>query len=43
MSRAPNHVGALAFRRTGDPNLGNFADAVVLRAFGIMPDNLEEL
>jgi hypothetical protein len=43
MSRAPGHVGALAFRRTGDPNLGNFGDATVLRTFGQVPDNLDEL
>jgi hypothetical protein len=27
MSRKPPHVGALAFKRTGDPSLGSFADA----------------
>ena len=43
MARDPAHVGALAFKRSGDPNLGNFGDATVLRAFGSVPDNLDEL
>ena len=43
LSRKPPNVGALAFKRTGDPDLGNFADATVLRAFGKVPENLDEL
>ena len=43
MSRKPEHVGALAFKRTGDPNIGNFADATILKSFGEVPDNLDEL
>ena len=43
MSRKPEHVGALAFKRSGDPNMGNFGDAIVLRAFGKVPENLDEL
>ncbi len=43
LSRKPEHVGALAFKRSGDPNLGSFADATVLRTFGSVPDNLDEL
>jgi hypothetical protein len=43
MSRTPGHVGALAFKRTGDPCLGNFGDATVLRTFAKVPDNLDEL
>ncbi len=43
LSRNPEHVGALAFKRTGDPNLGNFSDATVLRQFGKVPENLDEL
>ena len=43
MARKPPHVGALAFKRTGDPSLGNFADATVLQAFGDVPANLDEL
>jgi hypothetical protein len=34
MSRKPPNVGALAFKRTGDPSLSNFADATVLKTFG---------
>ena len=42
-SRRPENVGALAFRRTGDPSVGSFGDATVLKAFGEVPDNLDEL
>jgi hypothetical protein len=38
----PN-VGALAFKRSGDPNLGNYGDATVLKTFGDVPDHLDEL
>ncbi len=43
MSRDPANAGALAFKRTGDPNMGNFGDATVLRTFGQVPGNLDEL
>jgi hypothetical protein len=43
MSRKPPNVGALAFKRTGDPSLGSFADATVLKTFGDVPENLDEL
>jgi hypothetical protein len=43
MSQKTPNVGALAFKRTGDPNVGNFADATILRAFGTVPENLDEL
>jgi hypothetical protein len=43
MSHNPLNVGALAFMRTGDPSLGNFADATILKKFGDVPDNLDEL
>ena len=33
MSRMPPNVGALAFKRTGDPNLGNYGDATVLKTY----------
>jgi hypothetical protein len=29
--------------RTGDPSLGNFVDATILKKFGDVPDNLDEL
>ena len=43
MSRDPANAGALAFKRTGDPNMGSFADATVLKTFGDVPENLDEL
>jgi hypothetical protein len=43
MSRDPANVGALAFKRTGDPNIGSYDDATVLRKFGEVPDRLDEL
>ncbi len=43
LSRKPENVGALAFKRTGDPNVGQFGDAQVLRTFGKVPENLDEL
>ena len=38
MARQDAHAGAVAFSRRGDPNLGDFEDAVVLRTFGEVPD-----
>jgi hypothetical protein len=43
MSRDPANAGALAFKRTGDPNIGSFGDATVLKTFGDIPKNLDEL
>ena len=40
LSRIAGNVGAVAFSRTGDPAIGEFSDAVVLRAFGVVPDDL---
>jgi hypothetical protein len=34
---------ALAFKRSGDPGMGSFTDAVVLKTFGEVPDRLDEL
>ena len=31
MSRDPANAGALAFKRSGDPNMGNFGDATILK------------
>ena len=42
MARDPKHAGALAFQRSGDPSLGRFGDATLLKSFGIVPDRLEE-
>ena len=43
MSRTPPNVGALAFKRTGTPETGNFGDAVILKSYGEIPPNLDEL
>jgi hypothetical protein len=43
MSRDPANVGSLAFKRSGDPNMGNFDDATILKSFGEAPKNLDEL
>jgi hypothetical protein len=43
MSRNEANAGALAFKRNGDPNLGTFADAIIIKSFGLVPDNLDEL
>jgi len=43
MSRDPINAGALSFMRSGDPSLGSFADATVLKTFGDVPNNLDEL
>jgi hypothetical protein len=43
MSRMAEHAGALAFKRSGDPNIGSFDGATILKTFGEVPDNLDEL
>ena len=43
MSRDPGNAGALAFKRSGDPNMGTFDDATILKSFGGVPKNWEEL
>jgi hypothetical protein len=43
MSRDAANAGALAFKRSGDPNMGNFHDATILKSFGEIPANLGEL
>lgn len=43
LSRKEGHVGAVAFSRTGDPNAGEFGDAVLLKAFGDVPSDLSGL
>ena len=39
-SLAATKVGAVAFSRTGDPDIGEFADAVLLFKTGEVPDEL---
>jgi hypothetical protein len=34
LARMEGHCGALAFSRTGDPALGDFEDAVILKTVG---------
>jgi hypothetical protein len=43
LSRKAGNVGAVAFSRTGDPSLGEFGDALVLRSFGDVPTDLHAL
>ena len=42
MSSAAN-AGAVAFKRAGDPNVGEFSGAVVLKKFGDVPEDLSAL
>ena len=39
MSRKEENAGAVAFSRRGNPDVGEFDDAVVLKAFGEVPDD----
>ena len=43
LSRTAGHIGAVAFSRTGDPMIGEFRDARLLRKFGEVPDDLAGL
>jgi hypothetical protein len=43
LSRAQGSIGAIAFSRTGDPMMGDFGDAQVIRTFGEVPDDLSAL
>jgi ABC-type uncharacterized transport system substrate-binding protein len=43
LSRQPGNIGAVAFSRSGDPMMGEFKDAQLLRRFGQVPDDLSEL
>jgi hypothetical protein len=43
LSRVAGNVGVVAFSRTGDPAIGEFSDAVVLKAFGAVPSDLTAL
>ena len=40
LSRIPGSMGAIAFSRSGDPMIGEFGDAHLLRKFGNVPDDL---
>ena len=43
LSRTPGSSGAVAFSRSGDPMMGEFGDAHLLRKFGNVPDDLAGL
>lgn len=43
LSRGPGHIGAVAFSRSGDPMMGEFSDAKLLRAYGNVPGDLSGL
>lgn len=43
LSRATGAIGAVAFTRSGDPMIGEFSDAVILKAFGNVPADLSGL
>jgi hypothetical protein len=43
LAKVPGSIGALAFSRTGDPMIGEFSDAQVIRAFGEVPSDLSAL
>ena len=36
------NAGAVAFSRSGNQNLGEFADAVILKSFGQVPEDSQE-
>lgn len=40
LSRTAGNIGAIAFSRSGDPMVGEFSDAQLLRKFGNVPDDL---
>jgi hypothetical protein len=39
MSRQEANAGAVAFSRSGHPDLGEFEDAVILKTFGEVPED----
>jgi hypothetical protein len=43
MSRHAATAGAVAFSRSGDPNLGDFEDAVILKTFGDVPEDFRQV
>jgi len=43
LSRTPGSSGAVAFSRSGDPMMGEFGDAHLLRKFGNVPEDLATL
>ena len=43
LSRDPKYVGAVAFQRTGDPDSGDFGDALIIGRYGDTPSDLGAL
>lgn len=43
LARKPEYVGALAFKRTGQPNEGQFGEPTILGTYGLVPESLDEL
>ncbi|MEA2862618.1 MAG: hypothetical protein QOC84_574 [Bradyrhizobium sp.] len=43
LSRAAGSIGAVAFSRSGEPMIGEFGDAKLVRKFGNVPDDLSGL
>jgi hypothetical protein len=41
MSRSEINAGAVAFARSGSPELGDFDDAVILKSFGDVPEDFD--
>jgi hypothetical protein len=39
MARHERYVGAIAFSRRGDPDVGEYDDAEILKTFGEVPDD----
>jgi hypothetical protein len=42
MSLNGANAGAVAFSRSGDPNSGEFDDAVILKTFGQVPEDFTD-
>jgi hypothetical protein len=42
MSRHAAIAGTVAFSRSGDPSLGEFEDAVILKTFGDVPEDFRQ-
>jgi len=43
LARGAGHVGAVAFSRSGDPTIGEFSDATLLKSYGNVPEDLSGL
>jgi hypothetical protein len=41
MSRSEMNAGAVAFSRSGSPELGDFDEAVILKTFGDVPEDFD--